>query len=733
MKTINILLFIIVFQFASTICAKAEIYRIDGYVLSQTNYYPVEDEIVEVKNETGITIAWFQTNQNGLYSGTFELDANTNAFIMVEVSKMCDGGIHVFSNTITLNSPNLISNFFVCDFRSCRASFNFTQIEGNELIFQFEDISFGNITSWFWDFGDQQSSTLQHPVHQYQSPGHYTVSLHITTESCDDHQHRDVFVSETNCLALFSYEQQNDADTLWVQFENESTGNYSQLDWDFGDQSGSGQPSPRHHYNRPGNYPVKLRIWGQNCNHEIRKVISLAPASTCYALFTAQQNLTNDFEVQFTDISIGLAENRHWTFGDGQISDEQNPMHLYNEPGNYEVSLTISGSKGTSTFTRTVEVTQNHFCQAAFSFYKEYPESPSVSFTNQSSGSNFTSVWSFGDGANSPEMNPSHTYGSAGNYEVKLILTDITGCTDTASETISILPPLNISGTVMAGSSLISYGDIYLFKETSADAWQLTSKIPMGDGNFSFSGILPGNYLMMAVPVFDFGFPQIPKYLPTYFNGVSHWHNAQQLSTESLPETITIQLLSHNNFFDGEASITGKVNHYQSATTLPLILYLCAESGELLDFTFTDAGGNFIFDEIPFGNYKLYPEMAGKQGEALAVEVSATTPSAQNIVFTEEEFRIYPDLTAISETNSKSFSVAPNPSSEFVSVMLNELFSVRKNSSLSLLSIDGKALHTVLVNSSEIKLDLRELKAGIYFLRYTTDNNMYYSKLIVTH
>ncbi len=731
MKTTHIQLFLIVLLFANAICAKAETYRIDGYVLNQTNHYPVEDEIVEVKNETGITIAWFQTNQNGLYSGTFELDANANAFITVEVSKMCDGEVNIFSNTVALNSPNLISNFFVCDFRSCRASFNYTQIEGNELIFQFEDISYGNITSWFWDFGDQQSSTLRHPVHQYQSPGHYTVTLHITSESCDDHQHRDVFVSETNCLALFSYEQQNDADTLWVQFQNQSTGNYSQLDWDFGDQSGSGQSSPRHRYTKPGNYPVKLRIWGQNCNHEIRKIINLSPAASCYALFTAQQNQTNELEVQFTDVSIGLAESWNWTFGDGENSDIQHPLHIYTDPGNYEVSLTISGSNGSSSFTRLVEVTQNHYCQAAFSYNQTYPENPEVVFTNQSSGSNFTSVWSFGDGANSPEMNPSHTYGSAGNYEVKLILTDITGCTDTATETISILPPLNISGTVMAGSSLISYGDIYLFKETSADAWQLTSKIPMGDGNFSFSGIIPGNYLLMAVPVFDFGFPQIPKYLPAYFDGVSHWQNAQHLSTQNLPQSITIHLLSHNNFFDGEASITGKVNHYQSAATLPLAIYLCAENGQVLDFSFTDEEGDFIFDGIPFGNYKLYPEMAGKQGVALGVEVSATNPDAQNIVFTEEEYRICPDLTAITETGSNSFCLFPNPSTGIVTVRFNPVFSDYTNSSLTLLSTDGKVLQTITVNSDEIELDLRELKAGIYFVRYIIENELYYSKLIL--
>lgn len=44
----------------------------------------------------------------------------------------------------------------------------------------FEDKSYGNITSWHWDFGDGTTSTEQNPIHTYRKDGvHYTVTLTV--------------------------------------------------------------------------------------------------------------------------------------------------------------------------------------------------------------------------------------------------------------------------------------------------------------------------------------------------------------------------------------------------------------------------------------------------------------------------------------------------------------------------------------------------------------------------
>jgi PKD repeat protein len=57
--------------------------------------------------------------------------------------------------------------------------------------------------------------------------------------------------------------------------------------------------------------------------------------------------------VNFTDLSIGNPTEWDWSFGDGILSDVQNPVHNYTAAGNYTVSLTVRNDGGSSTETKT--------------------------------------------------------------------------------------------------------------------------------------------------------------------------------------------------------------------------------------------------------------------------------------------------------------------------------------------------------------------------------------------
>lgn len=62
------------------------------------------------------------------------------------------------------------------------------------------------------------------------------------------------------------------------------------------------------------------------------------------------QNFCNG-KVEFEDFSTATGDNIVgwlWDFGDGQKSSEQNPVHVYDKPGNYTVTLTLNSEKGCS-------------------------------------------------------------------------------------------------------------------------------------------------------------------------------------------------------------------------------------------------------------------------------------------------------------------------------------------------------------------------------------------------
>lgn len=231
--------------------------------------------------------------------------------------------------------------------------------------------------------------------------------------------------SGPSCQADFTANSNN----LNVSFANQSTSiPTAQYQWDFGDGNGSGQTSPTHTYATPGTYAVSLiqTDTAQNCADTMIQTITV-----CTAAFTFDTTgLTVDF--QPTDTS---AFSYNWDFGDGNTSQQVAPSHTYAQPGIYGIVLQTVGSGGcTATAFDSVAVgAGTQFCAANFSVSIN---GPTVSFFNQSSGTNLSYDWDFGDGTNSTATNPAKTYNAPGTYTVCLIVSNPTGCSDTLCQPV---------------------------------------------------------------------------------------------------------------------------------------------------------------------------------------------------------------------------------------------------------------------------------------------------------
>jgi PKD repeat protein len=139
---------------------------------------------------------------------------------------------------------------------ACSAIYTYTN--GIPYNISFNDQSFGNISSWYWDFGDGTSSILQNPVHLYPGSGVYFACLEafITGNSCNWCD--SVFVG---CVSRFNwYADTSNGD---VYFTDHSFANPIGWYWDFGDGSNSSQQSPGHNYTSSGTYYVCLTTYTQ--------------------------------------------------------------------------------------------------------------------------------------------------------------------------------------------------------------------------------------------------------------------------------------------------------------------------------------------------------------------------------------------------------------------------------------------------------------------------------------
>ncbi len=141
-----------------------------------------------------------------------------------------------------------------------------------------------------------------------------------------------------------------------------------------------------------------------------------------------------------------------WTFGNGDSSHSQNPVFCYPSSGNYSVGLTVTSDSGCSaTLTKLSIINVYNHPNASFSLSPQPATiiSPTIQFTDQSSSQYGLSYWwwTFGDGSGDATINlqnPSHTYGDTGSYCARMIVMDVHGCTDTATNCLIIDPVFNL-------------------------------------------------------------------------------------------------------------------------------------------------------------------------------------------------------------------------------------------------------------------------------------------------
>ncbi|AKB37164.1 cell surface protein [Methanosarcina siciliae C2J] len=140
--------------------------------------------------------------------------------------------------------------------------------------------------------------------------------------------------------------------------------------------------------------------------------------------------------VNFTDASNGTVSSWAWDFNnDGTVdSTEQNPSYTYESAGTYTVNLTVTNDVGSDSEVKTDYITVSESSTlepepvAEFTADVTGGTAPlTVNFTDQSTGTPTSWLWDFGDGANSTEQNPSHTYSAAGNYTVNLTVENAAG------------------------------------------------------------------------------------------------------------------------------------------------------------------------------------------------------------------------------------------------------------------------------------------------------------------
>ena len=313
------------------------------------------------------------------------------------------------------------------------------------------------------------------------------------------------FFANAQLTANFSASPNAGCAPLVVQFSDSSNGNPSSWKWDLGNGTYSVLQNPSVAYFDPGTYTVKLIIKNSYGVDSVTKVQFITVYSPPVIDLDAS-NLTGCFplKTQFKDNSTagsGYLNNWQWDFGDGNLSNIQNPGHTYTSVGNFNVSLKAANNFGcvtSKTVKGFIHIETGVKADFTNSVSKTCKAPATINFINHSSGVGVLNYqWDFGDGSTSTSSNPSHTYTASGSYTVSLVAANTSGCTDTL-----IKPHLIIIGSTKADFQIpeILCEKTPIFLKNTSNPVPASASWDFGNGTFSDSVdaialyAKPGNY-----------------------------------------------------------------------------------------------------------------------------------------------------------------------------------------------------------------------------------------------
>ncbi|HLP19598.1 MAG TPA: PKD domain-containing protein, partial [Chitinophagales bacterium] len=357
----------------------------------------------------------------------------------------------------------------------------------------FTDASTGNPVQWQWNFGDGNTSSVQHPAHVYSSDGNYTAMLIATNGfQCADTITQQVTVHPKPTAAFSTV---NVCYPNPVTFSNSSTGAIVNNGWSFGDMLVSTQQNPTHTYAAAGGYNATLLVvTSDGCADTLTQTLMVyhKPVAA-FIVPDVCQGGTSVF-TNTSSIGSGSIASYEWTFGDGSPADAQeHTTHAYTAPNTYSATLIVTSDNNCGdTITQPAMVNPNP--TAAFTT-ANVCYGNAATFTNMSTGSIAANDWSFGDNQNSSVQNPTHDYASAGSYFTQLIVTTGAGCADTTIRPIIVNPKpdahFSIPAVCLGLSSLFtenSTGNIVSYNWNFADGNTSTQQNPYNlyaaDGNY---------------------------------------------------------------------------------------------------------------------------------------------------------------------------------------------------------------------------------------------------------
>ena len=535
-----------------------------------------------------------------------------------------------------------------------------------------QDVNFTNltqgitgITTFDWNFGDNNHSTQTDPTHVYSDTGIYTVTLVVSNQGCKTDTVRIKYITIVVPKALFLYKF-NCNDPSNVTFKDTSQGAQTWI-WYFGDGDTShAQNPPVHHYDTAGNYTIMLVVSNSitGCIDSNKQTLAIGASHVGFG--ATPRSGCNNLLVNFSDSSV-FASGWLWNFGDNNSSSLKNPTHTYRDTGKFTVTLIINpGAQCADTL-----VMHNYI--TVYGIIEDLVAQPSVgcvpmhvAFTDSSSSYQGTiTSWKWYYGVNNDSAfgrSTSFIYNAVGTYTATLVVTDSRGCTATESKQISVKSDLAFftSDTIVcpgelahfhnlsqnAGAYFWSFGDdstsidsvpTHAYAHSGYDTVMLVAINTTYGCRDTFRSPIP---VHVDTPTLDFTpsstFSQCPPF-PVQFTTISNRSDLQWMWYFGDGDTSTARDPFHIYIYPG----------YYDVTLVGTDSFGCSGSRTYHDL---------IQVKGPIGHFHMMP---GVGCVPLTVSFTGTTASTESSIFTPGPGAVYDNQIDVTYTYTRSGAYQP--------------------------------------------------------------------------
>jgi len=317
----------------------------------------------------------------------------------------------------------------------------------------------------------------------------------------------------------------------------------------------------------------------------------------------------------------------------------------------------------------------------------------------------------------------------------------VVGCQSTTCITIDSLSPAQgssvIAGYVIGDTLAGISGRVHAYQmiSNSGEDFEEKGSADIGQGGYySIDSLEPGIYLVKAD--FNAGSAEELLYLPTYHATSTTWEAADPYVLPNFLTVTTDIKLARKTPHTGGGVIGGTVidpNHIvahqaeesRNLTGLNHVTVLLSNvNGQPIDFVYSDEYGNYKFDNLPFGTYRLSFDIPGITSPDVWVTLSASDPEKLQVTLVAEN-----GVLATNDAKSEIIQLYPNPAKAQINVVVpgsNAIYEIQ------VLDMQGRIVYAGSARNYNgiLSLDVSQYSDGLYHVNLLNDNHRFYGRFI---